>query len=276
MKKMKKNIYTFILFQFISLLTFSQEIVMSGMVIDSETNNPVEFANIGVIDKNKGTVSDLDGKFKIKFPRGFAGDSLTFSHVIYKTVKIPIKNSKDLVITLQPNENQLSEVIVINKKKKNRKIGVKSYNPLLWMSTVSEEIDIIESSKQIKIPNNKTVRVKDVNFYLRRGFETDSAFVRINFYKNLDGSPGEKIIFENILQRKQIEQGWVNIDLEQHSVYLEEDFFVGVEIIPDFNKTRKIYMGAILTKGNGFMRTNSLGKWEKVDGAQSINVEVEY
>jgi hypothetical protein len=249
---------------------------MSGLLIDSETNNPVEFANIGVIDKNKGTVSDPDGKFRIKFPQGFAGDSLTISHVIYKTVKIPIKNSKNLVITLQPNENQLSEVVVTNKKKKNRKIGVKSYNPLLWVSTVSDEMDIIESSKQINIPNNKTVRVKDVNFYLRQGFETDSAFVRINFYKDLDGSPGEKIVFGNIIQRKQVEQGWVNINLEKHSVYLDEDFFVGVEIIPDFKNPGEIYMGAILTKGKGFMRTSSLGKWEKVNGAQAINVEVEY
>jgi hypothetical protein len=249
---------------------------MSGLLIDSETNRPIEFANIGVVNKNKGTVSDLEGKFRIRLPQGFASDSLTVSHVMYKTVKIPIKNSKSLVIPLQLNENQLSEVVVTNKKKKNRKIGVKSYNPLLWMNTVSKERDIIESSKQIKIPNNKTVRVKDVNFYLRRGFETDSTFIRINFYKSLDDSPGEKIVFENIIQRKKIEQGWINIDLNKHSVYLEEDFFVGVEIIPDSKKPREIFMGAILTKGKGFMRTSSLGKWEKVNGAQSINVEVEY
>jgi hypothetical protein len=35
-------------------------------------------------------------------------------------------------------------------------------------------------------------------------------------------------------------------------------------------------MGAILTKGNAFMRKSSLGKWKDVPGAQSINVEVEY
>jgi hypothetical protein len=249
---------------------------MTGLLIDSETNDPIEFANIGVVDKNKGTVSDLDGKFRIKFSKEFKSDSLTISHVIYKTVKIPIKNSKNLLISLQPNENKLSEVVVTNKKKKNRKIGVKSYNPLLWMSTVSEEMDIIESAKQINIPNSKTVKVKDVNFYLRRGFEIDSAFIRINFYKNVDDSPGEKIVFENIIQRKQIEQGWININLEKYSVFLEEDFFVGVEIIPDSNKPREVYMGAILTKGNAFMRTSSLGKWEKVDGAQSINVELKY
>ncbi len=259
-------------------LTSSQETVMSGLLIDSETNSPIEFANMGVVDKNKGTVSNQEGKFKIMFSREFANDSLTISHVLYKTVKIPIKNSRNLVISLQPNENQLSEVVITNIQKKNRKIGVKSYNPMFSGSTVSKEMDIIESSIKIKIPKNKTVWVKDVNFYLRRGFETDSAFIRINFYKNLDGSPGEKIVFENIIQRKQILNGWVNIDLENNSVYLEEDFFIGVEIIPDFIKHNEIYIGAVLTKGNGFMRKSSLGEWieNPLGLAQSINVEVEY
>jgi hypothetical protein len=249
---------------------------MNGILIDSETNSPIQFVNIGVVDKNKGTVSDLEGKFKIKFSQNFASDSLTISHVIYKTIKNPIKNSKDLVIPLELYNNQLPEVAVSNKKKKNRKIGVKSYNPLLWASTMSKEMDIIESAKQIKIPNNKTVRVKDVNFYLRRGFEADSAVIRINFYESLDDRPGDKIIFENIIQRKLIDQGWINIDLTKYSVYLEEDFFVGVEIIPTSKKPLKIFMGGILTKGNAFMRNSSLGKWTDQKAAPSINVEVEY
>ncbi|MGB5930281.1 MAG: carboxypeptidase-like regulatory domain-containing protein [Cyclobacteriaceae bacterium] len=273
---MKRSVCSFILFQLISLYAFSQEIEMSGLLIDSETNNPIEFANIGVVNKYKGTVSGLDGRFKIKFSQEFASDSLTISHVTYEPVKIPITNSKDLVILLQPNENKLPEVVVTHRKTKTRKIGVKSYNPLLWVSISSEELDIIESAKQIRIPNNKTVRVNGVNFYLRRGFEIDSAFIRINFYENLDHRPGEKIIFENIIQRKHIEQGWVNIDLTKYAVFLEEDFFVGVEIIPDSKKPREVYMGAILTKGNAFMRNSSLGSWTDIEGAQSINVDVEY
>ena len=137
-------------------------------------------------------------------------------------------------------------------------------------------MDIIESAKQIKIPNNKTVRVKDVNFYLRRGFEADSAVIRINLYESLDDRPGDKIIFENIIQRKLINQGSINIDLTKYSVYLEEDFFVGVEIIPTSKKPLKIFMGGILTKGNAFMRNSSLGKWTDQKAAPSINVEVEY
>ena len=273
---MKNAFYTLILFQFISLIGFSQEIEMNGLLLDSKTNDPIQFANIGVFNKNKGTVSNIDGAFNIKFSKEFARDSLTLSHVLYETTTIPIKGSKNLVVQLKPIENVLSEVVLSNKKKKHRKIGVRTYNPLLWMSTITKDNDILESAKQIKIPNNKTVRVKNVNFYLRRGFLSDSALIRINFYKSKDNLPGERVVFENIIQNRKIKKGWINIDLNDYAVYLKEDFFIGVEIIPNSNKPLEVYMGAILTKGSGFMRTNSLGKWNKVDGAQSIYVQVEY
>ena len=97
------------------------------------------------------------------------------------------------------------------------------------------------------------------------------------FYGNEDQySPGEKIIFENIVQNKRIEPSWIQIDLTKFNVYIEEDFFVSVEFIPDFRKPREIYIGAILTKGKGYSRRSSQGKWNKLQGASSINVEVEY
>jgi hypothetical protein len=199
---MKKHIYTLIIFLFFNFLAVSQEIEMNGTIIDAQTNTPIEFVNIGVFNKNKGTVSNQNGEFRISLPKDFLGDSLAISHVSYEALKIPIKNSENISILLQPKANQLSEVVITNKKKKNRKIGVKSYNRLLWLGAISEDNDIIENAQRINIPNENTVRAKYVNVLLRNGFKTDSCFIRINFYKNVDNYPGEKIIFENIVQYK--------------------------------------------------------------------------
>lgn len=272
---MKNYIYTFILFQLLTFQSFSQEIEMDGIIADSETENPVEFVNIGVLHKNKGTISNLNGKFKLSVSKKFLNDSLTISHINYYPVKIPIENFNNKTIFLEPKTNELSEVIVSNKKKRNRKIGVKSYNPLLWLGAISEDMDIIENAQRINIPD-KTVRVKYINIYLRAGFKSDSSFVRINFYKNVDNKPDEKIIFENIVQKKKIEPGWLQIDLTEQYIYLKEDFFIGVEFIPDFKNKLEVYIGAILTKGKGYSRRNSLGKWNKLQGASTINVEIEY
>jgi len=272
---MKKIFYILILLHLVFLQSFSQEIEMNGIITDAKTKQPVEFVNIGILNKNKGTISNLQGEFNLSFTNKFLNDSLTISHVNYYSVKIPVKSLKNQIIYLEPKTNELYEVVISSKKKKNKVIGVKSYNPLLWLGAISKDMDIIENAQRINIPD-KSVRVKFVNIYLRAGFKTDSSFVRINFYKNVDNSPDEKIIFENIIQKKKIEPGWLQIDLTKHYIYLEEDFFVGVEFLPDFKNPLEVYIGAILTKGKGYSRRNSQGKWNKLQGASTINVEIEY
>ncbi|MGC1633213.1 MAG: carboxypeptidase-like regulatory domain-containing protein [Gelidibacter sp.] len=272
---MKNCFYTFILSQLITFQSFSQEIEMNGIIADSETKNHIEFVNIGILNKNKGTISNLNGEFNLSVSKRFLGDSLTISHINYYPVKIPIRNFKNQTIFLKAKTNELSEVIVTNKKKRKRTIGVKSYNPLLWLGAISEDMDIIENAQRINIPD-KSVRVKYVNIYLRAGFKSDSSFVRINFYKNVDHAPDKKIVFENIIHKKKIDPGWLQIDLTKQNIYLNEDFFVGVEFIPDFKNPLEVYLGAILTKGKGYSRRNSQGKWNKLQGASTINVEIEY
>jgi hypothetical protein len=272
---MNRNFFTLILLQFLVFQSFSQEIEMNGIITDAATEKPVEFVNIGILNKNKGTISNQKGEFSLRVTNNFINDSLTISHVNYHSIKIPIKNFENKTLYLEPKTNELSEVIVSNQKKKRRVIGVKSYNPLLWLGAISKDIDIIENAQRINIPE-KLVRVKFVNIYLRAGFKSDSSFVRINFYKNEDNVPGEKIIFENVIQKKKIEPGWLQIDLTKNYIYLEEDFFVGVEFLPDFKNPHEVYLGAIITKGKGYSRRNSQGKWNKLQGASTINVEIEY
>jgi hypothetical protein len=284
----KKNIFLnnlskrFILKTFaffvISLFVFqanAQTIEMSGKIVDSETKKQIEFVNIGILNKNKGTVSNLKGAFTLSVSKSFSKDSLTICHISYNTLKIPIENFKNRTLSLTPKTNELAEVIVSNKKKKQRKIGVRTYNPLLWLRAISEDKDIVENAQYMNIPD-KVVKVKYVNIYFRRGFDVDSSYVRVNFYKNVDNKPGDRIFFENIMFKQKIEPGWLKLDLNKHGVFLEEDFFVGIEFIPDFDTNSYIYIGAILTKGKGFQRSNSQGSWSQIDGASTINIEIEY
>lgn len=262
----------------IFLIPFSgsaQEIIMGGQIIDAATKKPVAFVNIGILNKNVGTVSDLQGKFNFNASKEYTRDSLTISHINYHSVKIPLIKGENQIIALQPVTNELIEIILTNRKKSTRKIGVRTYNPLLWLGGISKDHDIIENAQRIPIPD-KTVRVKYVNIYLREGFESDSAYVRINFYRNANNEPGDKLILQHIMHKKRIETGWLQIDLTSDFIYLEEDFFIGVEFMPNFEKSQDVYIGAILSKGKGFSRRSSQGKWNKLQGASTINVDIEY
>ena len=59
--------------------------------------------------------------------------------------------------------------------------------------------------------------------------------------------------------------------------YPEEDQYYFSDFPnPDFKNAKEVYLGAILSKGKGYNRSSSQGKWNKLQGASTINIEVEY
>src|SRR5690606_37791811 len=205
---MKICIPTLVLFQLLAFQSMAQHIEMKGKVVDVETNGPIEFVNIGILNKNKGTISDPKGEFSLGLQMEFVDDSLAISHVNYYPLKIPVESFQDRTLFLKPKTVELTEVIVSNKRKETRTIGVKSYNPLLWPGALSEDRDLLEHAQRINIPD-RCLRVKRVNIHLRAGFKADSSYVRINFYNSEDETPGERIVLDNILRKKKIEPGWL-------------------------------------------------------------------
>ena len=67
----------FLLLILISNPLFGQ--TFSGTVIDSKSNLPIEFVNIGIVGKNIGTTSDIRGNYNISIDSLFDNDSLLFS-----------------------------------------------------------------------------------------------------------------------------------------------------------------------------------------------------
>ena len=234
-----------------------------------------EFVNIGIVNRNQGTITNLKGEFQLTVPKKFERDSITISHINYHPVKLVVKNFKNKPISLQPKTTQLIEVVVSNKKTKTRKRGVKSHSKLLSMRVASKDNDVIEVAQRINIPE-KEVQVKSVNFNILKYSKVEGVKVRINFYENVDNAPGKRIIAKNIVLSIPIQSklGWIHIDLNENDIYIAQDFFVAIEFIPNFKTSTVIDLGAILTKGRGYSRTSSLGTWNKLNGGASINVEI--
>lgn len=250
---------------------------MNGTIIDAENQKPIEFVNIGILNKNQGTITNPMGEFTLSIPKKFETDSITVSHINYYSVNLLAKNFSNQIIALEPKTTELSEVVVSNKKRKNKKIGVKSYSRLLSMRVISKNNDIVEAAQRINIPN-KEIKVNAVNFAIRKWSEVKGVKVRINFYKNLDDTPHAKIVLKNIVSDlpEQTDSDWIRIDLSENDIYISKDFFVGIEFIPNFEKPTIVDLGGILTKGKGYYRENSLGSWTKLNGGASINVEIVY
>lgn len=275
--QMRIILQAFPLLIFTVVSCFSQEFHIKGVIADAKAKEPIPFVNIGILNKNRGTISNMDGEFSLHIPDTFANDSVTISHVSFHVQKVKVGLLGNDTIFLQPNTTQLSEVIVSNKKIKKRKIGVKSFNRLLSMRVISKNNDILEVAQRINVPDSE-VKITAVNFAIKKWSKLDGTLIRINFYENRDNVPQERILQKNILKDipPRTDTDWIHIDLINEDLFITKDFFIGIEFIPNFESSTIVDLGGILTKGKGYYRENSLGSWKKLNGGASINVEIEY
>lgn len=117
-RKKKLNMkFTFTLISFfISIIAFSQNAQIKGQITDSQSNEPVPFANIVVQGTTIGTTSDIDGNFVIKgLTSGYVKLQISFIGYKTKTSSDVFVNNNDIPfikIELEPDQNLLDEVLV--------------------------------------------------------------------------------------------------------------------------------------------------------------------
>ncbi|HZJ73265.1 MAG TPA: carboxypeptidase-like regulatory domain-containing protein [Perlabentimonas sp.] len=89
-------------------------ITINGTLKDAKTNREIYFAYITIPDLHIGTVSNNDGEFTLKISNKILVNEVEFSHIGYKTKRVPLKNliDKDNVITLEPSSVMVGEVTI--------------------------------------------------------------------------------------------------------------------------------------------------------------------
>ncbi|MCA1919890.1 MAG: carboxypeptidase-like regulatory domain-containing protein, partial [Flavobacterium piscis] len=105
---------------------FAQKKNISGEIKDSQSNSILEYVNIGIANKNTGTVSNSKGIFNLRLnDKVTANDTIVFSHVGYKSKKIIVNQLKqeNNLILLEPSDNMLKEVVIKFKQPKTKQFG---------------------------------------------------------------------------------------------------------------------------------------------------------
>ncbi|MCG2419751.1 SusC/RagA family TonB-linked outer membrane protein [Aequorivita sp. F47161] len=94
---------------FTSITTYAQDApyLVTGRVQDETA--PLAGVNIILKHKNKGTISDLDGRFAINTA---ANDTLVFSFLGYTPQEIPIGGKTEFYITMEPSAQALDQVVI--------------------------------------------------------------------------------------------------------------------------------------------------------------------
>ena len=110
-KYKSRKISVLLLMLFSAVLSYGQQVSVTGKVIDS-TNEPVIGATIQVKGVATGTVTDVDGNFKIMVVDA-AKARLVVSYIGYETQEVPLQGKKSVKIVLQETFNELEEVTVV-------------------------------------------------------------------------------------------------------------------------------------------------------------------
>jgi len=110
-KTKMKRLWLLIL-MFAPLVTFAQQVVISGYVTDGSTGD--ELRQVSISAGRVSVVTNEDGAFTLKLPE--MPNQITVSHLGYKTRYLTLKagETEDLKIRLQPAAIRLREIVVVN------------------------------------------------------------------------------------------------------------------------------------------------------------------
>mgnify|MGYP000606214519 CR=1 FL=1 len=90
---------------------WSQDITVTGVVRDAETNDLIPGVNVIVKNTTTGTSTDFDGNFVLSGLS--AGDVLVFSYIGFLPKEYTVRQTETISISMQEDVSALDEVVVI-------------------------------------------------------------------------------------------------------------------------------------------------------------------
>lgn len=105
---------------FSSSLLYAQDRTVSGKITSADDGSPIPGANVLLKGTTNGTVTDIDGNYKLTVPSN--GATLIVSFIGYGSKEIPIGARAVIDVALETDITELSEVVVtafgVEKEKK--------------------------------------------------------------------------------------------------------------------------------------------------------------
>ncbi|TRX60069.1 carboxypeptidase-like regulatory domain-containing protein [Fulvivirga sp. M361] len=283
---MKKSVI-FLLSPFIVCLTsYGQENVITGKIKNAENNEPMAYVNIGIKNKTAGTVSTIEGMYKLRLNEKItADDTVLFSHVGFVTQRYQISELKNdhKTILLLPENVALDEVVISSKKIELRpkKIGRSSKGlgllHLNFYSFYEKEVDDrLSKERGMKLKIRKNCRIDALSFNITSN-DFSSLKFRLNFYKIEDGLPTDLIVKKNIIfDIKDGYLGWHQVDLTPYDIYFNDDIkeaAVTIQWLESVKAHENSKYFAISTAGSpthtAYFRDKAMDHWTK--GEQNLS-----
>ena len=224
-----------ILFLF-SIPVYSSSKIVKGVVIDSETTEPIPYAEI--YTEKFGCITGEKGQYHFDSNQIKDCDTIYFKCLGYETSKLLIKDfisSNPYNIELERKEYEIDEAKVYAEKIRARieKKGFykKEAMGIFGTSGISgyEVAVFIDNSKE------KSGKIKKLYYFIhKQGRPTDKFRIHVYSAINKDTEPQDELLPESILVSAEKGNSWVEVDIEKYNIdYPKNGFFVALEFLKD-------------------------------------------
>lgn len=171
--------YLTVLLCFAMLTAKAQDKTVSGTVISSEDDSTVPGVNVVVKGTAIGTITDLDGKYSIQVPSNES--ILTFSYIGLATQEITVGSLSVLDVTMIPDLQQLSEIVVTA-------MGLVKEKRSLNYATQNVDSKAITQSQQPNLANSLQGKVAGLSVRQSSGMPGSSTLMTIRGSSVLSGN----------------------------------------------------------------------------------------
>ena len=115
-----KRFFSVLFFLLLVIIVYGEPITIKGRILDAQTREPIPYANIAIVEVQKGTTSLGNGQFALIVDRVDIKGNLNISCLNYADRIIPLSSfveDKELDILLEPILYDIPEVVIKPQKK---------------------------------------------------------------------------------------------------------------------------------------------------------------
>jgi len=238
-------------------------------ITDSDTGEPIPFANIGIVGKDAGAVSDESGFFKMGIALSkYLGDTLRCSVMGYCSKDFIL--SSDFILptqlTLEACPLSLPEISVLAKDfKKQKTLGHTSSSRKIVFFFMSNKLGT-ELATRIEVKKGPAY-VLDANFNIAEN-KFGTILFRVNLY-DLDpvtNLPGKNLMPEELIVEASKNHEKISVDLRPYNIVAERDFILSLEWIKalDGGKITEDlkFCAALTSKSDVYIKKTSQSNWK--------------
>ncbi|MEN8201360.1 MAG: carboxypeptidase-like regulatory domain-containing protein [Bacteroidota bacterium] len=260
---------------FVSAQDLNTSITLSGQLVDSITNEGVEYVNIGIPNTPVGCISGSNGFFSMDLDTiQYRDSTIRISAIGYEHAEYAIGHFNffdSVIVFLKPEIYHIDEIVFEGQHLKLKNYGIKRGGDRI----IKGMLHGLEKAYFIPVKKER-IKIKDVNFCLRSEFDTVT--FRINIYNKADNAPNNRINTENLLFTQVSDKtGWISCDLSERNLFFDNDFYLAIELLPELNndtEVRSVFKAKLGAKGKLFSR-DYLDSWMEIKGL-GIPININY